>query len=166
MGFQDQLDELGPGRQLASMPIDKMIGNLGIGIAKAQSDLDQNSINTAVKLGETYLNLPDPDRPGELMSRSLLSLGFMPTFYQFSEASLELKLEMKWRVEQTQNLAVDAHADVQAGPVAVGASVGYDQGRKFGVDASLMTHLKLNMVSVPPPSGFVSFVERSLAPAE
>lgn len=162
MSFDRQLQELGPGKQLAAMPIDKMIGNLGVGIAKAQAALDENAIQTAVTLGDTWLNLPDPKNPGKTMSRSLLSLGFMPTFYQFTEATLELKLEMKWSVEETQNLDVDVSAGAQVGPVAVAASVGYDEGRKFGVDSSLMTHLKLNMVSIPPPQGFVDFVNRSL----
>jgi len=79
MGFDEQLAELGPGKQLAALPIDKMIGMLGIGIAKAQQAMDENSINTAIKLGETVLNLPDPKDSDNMMSRSLLSLGFMPT---------------------------------------------------------------------------------------
>ena len=162
MSFDQQLQELGPGKQLAALPIDQMIGNLGVGIAKAQAALDENAIRTTLKLGETFLNLPDPADRSALMSRSLLSLGFMPTFYQFTEASLEFKLEMKWQVEQTESLGVDASVSAAVGPVAVGASVSYDQGKKFGVDSSLMTHIRVNMVSVPPPAGFVKYVEASL----
>jgi hypothetical protein len=165
MGFEQQLQELGPGKQLAALPIDTMIGKLGIGIAKAQAALDENSIQTAMALADSWLNLPDPQKPGELMSRSLLSLGFMPTFYQFTEASLELRLEMKWHVESTEQLGVDAKASAAVGPVAVAASVSYDQGRKFGVDSSMMTHVKVNMVSVPPPTGFVTFIQKSLEQA-
>ena len=161
MGFDEQLAELGPGKQLAALPIDKMIGMLGVGVAKAQAALDENAINTAIKLGETYLNLPDPQQDGELISRSLLSLGFMPTFYQFTEATLDLKVEMKWQVETNTSMKLDANVNATVGPVAVGASVGASHGSRFGVDASLMTHVTVRMAALPPPSAFVQFLNRS-----
>ena len=161
MGFQQDLEELGPGRQLAALPIDKMIGMLGVGVAKAQAALDDNSINTAIKLGETYLNLPDPADSEAMISRSLLSLGFLPTFYQFTEATLDLKVEMKWHVEVNTDIKASASANATVGPVAVAASVSADHGRRFGVDASLMVQVRVAMVAAPPPQAFVTFLNRS-----
>jgi len=45
--------------------------------------------------------------------------------------------------------------------VAVGASVSAEQGRKFGMEASLMTSLKLAVVAVPPPTALMTFLSRS-----
>jgi len=160
MGFDEELAELGPGKQLAALPIDKMIAMLGAGVAKAQAALDENSINTAIKLGETFLDLPNQQMNGEMMTKSLLSLGFMPTFYQFTEATLELRVEMKWQVETTTNLKFDASGSGTVGPVAIAASVGASHGSKFGVDASLMTHVTVRMAALPPPTAFVSYLNQ------
>lgn len=161
--YQDKLAELGPGKMLAALPIDSMIAMLGKGVAQAQHAMDENAITTAVKLGETMLELPHPDDPSMTVSRSLLSLGFLPTFYQFTECSLELRIEMKYQVEETEKVGVNASVGAQVGPVAIAASVSAESGRKFGMDASMMTHVKVNMVSVPPPQAFVEYVKRSLA---
>lgn len=163
MGYQDQLKELGPGAQLANLPIGDMISNLGIGIAKAQEALDENAINTAIKLSEQMLDLPDPKDPTVMRSRSLLSLGFVPTFYQFTEATLELQVDMKWQVEENLGIGGQASANANLGPVAIAASVNADYGRKFGMEASLMTRLKLSMVNVPPPQAFMEYVSNSLS---
>lgn len=161
MGFEQQLASMNPGSQLAALPIDKMIATLGIGVAKAQAAMDDNAIATAIKLGETFLNLPDPADPDGTISRSLLSLGFLPTFYQFTEATLDLKVEMKYSVEENVQVKVDASASGQAGPVAIAASVGVDYGKKFGIEASMMTQVRLALTAVPPPKPLMDFLSTS-----
>jgi hypothetical protein len=159
---EKQMEQLGPGKQLAALPIDSMIAMLGSGVAKAQATLDKNAIATAIELAETVLELPKSDGSGDTIKRSLLALGFLPTFYQFTEARLELRVEMKWQVED--NVAGGLHVEGKAavGPVAVAATVDVDHSRKFGLEASLMTHLVVTMVSVPPPQSFMEFVRGSL----
>lgn len=159
--FEKKLAELGPGKLLASMPIDAMITMLGTGVARAQEALDKRGIDAARALGETMVSLPDPKDPSIVRNRSLLSLGFVPTFYQFSEASLELKVEMHYQVEENLNVHGEANVSGNMGPVAIAASANADYGRKFGMDASMMTHLRLNLVSVPPPQAFLEFVRAS-----
>lgn len=161
--FDDKLKELEPGRRLESLPVDSMIARFGKGIAKAQAEMDANAIDMAVKLGQTELELPHPDDPTLTTSRSLLSLGFLPTFYQFTEATFEMRLDMKWQVEETTKVAVGVNAEVKSpGPVAVAANVSVDDGRRFNLDASLMVNLRLSLVAVPPPQAFLEYVRRSL----
>ncbi|MBL8614416.1 MAG: hypothetical protein JNM72_02290 [Deltaproteobacteria bacterium] len=162
--FDTKMQELGPGKQLAALPIESMIANFGTGLAKAQAALDKVAIDTGLRLGESMLQLPVPgDSDGAMYERSLLSLGFVPTFYQFTEATFEMKIDMKWQVEESSGLAVAANVNANVGPVAVGASVSVNEARKFSLDASLMVQMRLSVVAVPPPAPFMEYLRGSLA---
>ena len=88
------------GQELLAVPLPEMVLKLGLGIAEAQRALDQNSVETAQMLAETTIPLvmavtqviaadgtvsftnSDP------VDVSLLQIGLLPTFYQFSEATI------------------------------------------------------------------------------
>jgi len=91
------LEEMTPGQLLADTNVATFIENLGLGIARAQRALDENSLNTAVELATV--------RP-EFSNRSLLDLGFSPTFYHYQYADLEVSLQMTLRVERSFSLNV------------------------------------------------------------
>lgn len=76
------------GQLLQDVPLGTMIENLGVAIATAQERLDNVSIDAALRLANTRTTLFDAD--GREVSRSLLELGFTPTFYQFTEATIEV----------------------------------------------------------------------------
>lgn len=163
MANQEQMNGLEAGQVLASLPIDSMISTLGIGIAKAQRALDMNAIETAVRLAEMTLDFPGPlDEQGNptTMSRSLLSLGFTPTFYQFTEATLDLKIEMSVHVEESKDTKVSATTNATKGPVAVGGTVSADASRKYGADSSAMTAVHLKLVAIPPPGPFLEYIRQ------
>lgn len=163
MANQEEMNGLEAGQMLASLPIDGMISSLGIGIAKAQQALDMNAIETAVRLAELTLDFPGPiDADGNptVNSRSLLSLGFTPTFYQFTEATLDLKIEMKIAVEDKKSMSGSANASVAKGPVAMGGTVSVDASRKYGAESSAMTAVHLRLVSVPPPGPFLEYIRQ------
>jgi hypothetical protein len=60
-----------------------------MGIAEAQQKLDDNSIAQAIKLAETNIN-------GE----SLLSLGFVPTFYAFQYADISASINLRMGLKE------------------------------------------------------------------
>jgi hypothetical protein len=160
MANREDMTGLEAGATLASLPLDSMIATLGIGIAKAQTALDENSLNTTIALATTTIDVPDPSDPENVLSRSLLSLGFVPTFYQFTEATLDLRIEMKMQMEE--NLGVNANADIKAqvGPVAIAASASVDYNRKYGAESSAMTEVHIAMKAVPPPETFLEWVRQ------
>lgn len=151
---------------LASLPLDSMIATLGIGIAKAQEALDKNSLNTTMALSSTTIDVPvpiDPQNPSagtEMQSRSLLSLGFTPAFYHFTEATLDIKIEMKMQMEENLNVGGSLSADIKAGPVAIAGTVSADYGRKYGAESSAMTQIHLVLASVPPPTAFLEWARK------
>lgn len=160
--FQEKLESLGPGKLLTSIPLDAMIAMLGSGIARAQESLDKRGIAAAEALGQTMLELPDPKDASVKRARSLFTLGFLPTFYQFSKATLELKVDMHYEVGEKTDIGGGGNIDGKVGPVAFAANVKVDDTRKFDLKATLMTHVTLDLVCVPPPAAFVEYLRSSL----
>ena len=166
MANRNEMSGLEAGATMAALPLDSMIAMLGVGIAKAQEALDKNSLATAMALTTSTMDVPvlidpnDPSAGSTTMTRSLLSLGFMPTFYQFTEATLEIRIEMKIQVEESSATKASLSADMKAGPVAIAGTMSADSSRKYGAESSAMTHVKVTMVAVPPPTEFLEFVRK------
>jgi hypothetical protein len=93
------LDASVVGQLLQDVPLGTMIENLGLGIATAQERLDDVAIEATLRLANTNTTLLDAD--GNTVTRSLLELGFTPTFYQFTEASLEVSFIASMQVAET-----------------------------------------------------------------
>ena len=86
------------GQTLESVPLGKIVENLGVAIATAQERLDNVAIETALRLANTTVTLYDGD--GNEVVRSLLELGFSPTFYQFTEATIEVSFVATMQVAE------------------------------------------------------------------
>jgi hypothetical protein len=76
------------GQMLQDVPLGTMVENLGVAIATAQERLDNFAIEATLRLANTKTTMYDTD--GREITRSLLELGFTPTFYQFTEATIEV----------------------------------------------------------------------------
>ena len=96
------LEEMTPGQILADTNVATFIESLALGIARAQRELDRNSLETAVAIAS--------ERP-EFSNRSLLELGFSPTFYHFQYADVEVSLQITMRVERQTSVRVGLSAD-------------------------------------------------------
>lgn len=95
------------GQELLDVPLPEMVLKLALGIAEAQKALDENSVETAQALAETEIPIvmavtqtiaadgsvsfssADP------IDVSLIQIGLLPTFYQFSEATIEVTMDIK-----------------------------------------------------------------------
>ena len=142
-------------RALVSAPLPTMIERLGIAIAEAQAALDKNSVAVAQKMAASEVDIM-----GE--THNLLSLGFMPSFYAFTEATVEAK--MAFSVTETQSFSVGASASVQVGVFA--ASVDASYSRKFSVSAEGSSSIAARIVALPPPEIFTSILQRHLNDTE
>ena len=97
--------------EMVNTPFPEMVRAMGIGIAEAQYELDLVSLKIA-RMMAGYMPDPEP-REGETapapsgppertvlvklgdgQEYSLLELGFVPTFYQFVDTLIELKLSI------------------------------------------------------------------------
>lgn len=151
------------GQELLDVPFPEMVASMGQGIADAQNQLDLNSVEVAKTLADTEIDVVPAitrtiDSNGDVsysspepISVSLLQAGLFPTFYQFSEATIEVEMDIKTTTERETEIDVSAKA--YAGFGLWGGSVQTDvsHNRKFGKEVHGTSKLKTTMVPVPAP---------------
>lgn len=146
-----------------NVPFPEMIKNLGLGIAEAQYALDQVSIRIAQMMAGFKLNSSgtlERDDTALIKLRedkpavSLLSLGFTPTFYQYVDTVIELKMS----ISMSKSMEVKAATRVRAFVASVTAS--YQQKYQYSAEGSSLMRTKL--VTVPAPTMFEQRIREEL----
>ena len=169
------------GQELLAVPFPEMVLKLALGIAEGQRALDENSVATAQMLAETEIPLvmavtqtiaadgtvsftsADP------INVSLLQIGLLPTFYQFSEAIIEVTMDIKTTSSSETNIKVSSKAKVGFGCWSASVNVDVSHNRKFGKEVRGTSRLMTKMVPVPPPPRIAPeliFVDNRPAPVE
>ncbi|TSJ41698.1 hypothetical protein FO442_13790 [Fluviicola chungangensis] len=153
------------GRELLNAPFPELVRTLGVGIAEAQYALDRVSIKIAQLMAGFKLNDEgnlERDENSLIKLRendpgvSLLALGFTPTFYQFVETYIELKLAISMKKEE------EVSAESSVGGVAwspfgvIAASVNASYSQKYQYEASGSSEMRTKLVTVPAPAMFES----------
>ena len=149
------------GNALSSVRIDQMIVNLAKGIAEGQFMLDQQAIKNLKIMG-----VPDMVSIGD-EKLSMLEAGFVPSFYQFVDTIIELKMEVKIREEKKSSQAtkvaksgsVTAKASAKWGwgSASVSATGAYSKtvdtkhSQTFSQDLSAQSLMRTKLVPVPAP---------------
>lgn len=140
-------------RALVSAPLPQIIERLGLAIAQAQSALDQNSVETAKAMAATEVELGD-------RKYNLLTLGFTPSFYTFTEATVEAKLSFTMTEGSELSVGASASMGVNTGVFMAAATVDVSYARKYSVTAEGASSIAARLVSVPPPDVFDQLLRR------
>lgn len=147
------------GQEMAAFPFEHLIKNIASGIANAQIELDRSSAQVALMMSGT--NEEDRiDFNGE--SLSLFDLGLRPTFYQFVDTVIEIKIVVSMttstssehsssRTKKKAKVGISfwsasASASVSTSTVTAKYARKYD----YSVEGSSLVRTKL--VPVPPPA--------------
>lgn len=184
------------GQELLNVPFGEMIKEMALAIAEAQLELDLNSIQVATALAQTTLE-PNTvviameetvNADGEVISTtpvlnstelSLLAFGLNPTFYQFAESVIDVKMEITMRSSRefdfanNTNFSVRNKFEIKTGfqtgglasflvgkaktsisnttTTAFSTSINARYKSKFSVEAHGTSQLKTTLVPVPPP---------------
>ena len=151
------------GQELLDVPLPEMVLKLALGIAEAQKALDENSVETAQALAETEIPIvmavtqtiaadgsvsfssADP------IDVSLIQIGLLPTFYQFSEATIEVTMDIKTTTSRETNIKVGVKAKVGFSMWSASVSVDVSHNRKYGKTVHGTSRLVTKLVPVPPP---------------
>ncbi len=140
-------------RALVTAPLPQIIEKLGLAIAQAQFALDTNSVEVAKVMSETEVEIG-----GE--NFNLLSLGFQPSFYSFTEATVEAKLSFTMTETTETSVAVGVQVGVNYGVFMAAASVDVAYSRKFSVSTEGASSIAARLVSLPPPDVFNQILKR------
>jgi hypothetical protein len=160
------------GTELLAVPFPEMIQRLGVGVAEAQLQMDMVSLRIA-RLMAGYDEDDDEEEEGDGVksprylvnfgdgkSYSLLELGFTPTFYQFVDTVIELKMSISMtRTTETKLTKSSFHASAKgyAVPFAAGGSVSSSSvsasfASKYQYSAEGSSVMRTKLVPVPPPA--------------
>lgn len=155
------------GQQLLDVPFPEMVKSMAVGIAEAQYELDLVSLRIAQMMaGNDVL-----DENGEVFvpaarvklgdeEFSLLELGFTPSFYQFVDTIIEVKMSISMSRESSQSLATKRSNAKISGKVgflnasakASVSSVNAEYAAKYQYSAEGSSLLRTKLVPVPPPT--------------
>lgn len=173
------------GRDLLDVPFAEMVRNLAIAIADGQTALDRNSLETLKALAEEQVEvlsevteIIEPVTSTVALSggggvevtgarvrasgvgtapMSMLQAGLFPTFYQFTEAAIEVKIAITIREEDRRSTASSSTATGR-GFLGLGASrayassVDYRSQNTYSYAATGSSVLRATLKPVPPPS--------------
>lgn len=141
---------------LTQAPLPDMLENLGTAIANSQFAMDSNSMQIARMMG-------DRDKygvqfSGEDEKRSLLELGFSPTFYHLSEATVDIRVSLSMSQSREVGLSVGAAVGGGVGFVMFAASVNASYSSKFSYESSGSSAITARFVAIPPPTVFQEII--------
>ena len=163
--------------EMTNTPFPEMVRLLGVGIAEAQYELDLVSLKIA-RMMAGYAPDPEPEdgsdpppssdppertllvRVGDGNEYSLLELGFVPTFYQFVDTLIELKLSLSMSRETNVNRSsttVNASVRGSVGFFSATASmrvssVSASYSSKYQYSAEGSSLMRTKLVPVPAPA--------------
>jgi hypothetical protein len=134
-----------------------LIRMMAEGISDAQLSLDRSSAEMLVELANTRINIVRNiteaiDDKGNItyktenpQSVSLLELGMLPTFYQFSQATVEVAMDLQIVENVTENTEAKGIKTLYAN------TSNLRMERKLGRDVKIASKLTATLVPVPPP---------------
>jgi len=149
------------GRDLLNVPFPQMIQSLGMGVAEAQYALDRVSVRIAQMLAGYEVDskgnvkgdataLIKLQESGE--GYSLLALGFTPTFYQFSETYIELKMAITMKEESEAKASMSTSVGAPFALFSASINASYSQKYQYSVEGS--SYFRTKLVTVPAPAVF------------
>jgi hypothetical protein len=195
------------GQELLAVPFPEMITKMALAIAEGQLALDMNSMEVAKALATTTLDADTVvvameetvNADGQVISStpvfnsqplSLLAFGLNPTFYQFAESIIEVKMDITMRSERTfeasrsstfkLNNTTTVTAKAQTGGLASAlfgkasveatntTSVAYTSTMnarytsKFSVEAHGTSLLRTTLRPVPPPERTIPRIQTTV----
>ena len=183
------------GQQLLDVPFPEMVYKLANAIAQGQRRLDRASLDTAKALAKAKVKVipeiyeviqPGPVRDvggvpvtgvavntsyADPVSYTLLQAGLTPTFYQFTETLIEVKISISQRTELSSELelgsefeaSIETEAEASANFFLFGGStkvktsstfsshVNYTSAAKYWYSAEGSSLLRTTLKPVPPP---------------
>jgi hypothetical protein len=171
------------GQELLDIPIADMVRDLAAAVAEGQLSLDRASIETLkflaseanaidlvpqvteviaasttnVTVDGQNVSVPGvsvTQQPVTPVKTTLLQAGLLPTFYQFTEALIEVKLSISLK-ETGQTQTEGRPGFLGRGVMAFGAPVNFRNASTFTHTAEGSSLLRISMKPVPPPARLV-----------
>jgi hypothetical protein len=168
------------GQELLNVPFPQMVRSLAMAIADGQRALDRSSVDTARLLAQEKIALieeihevikpafDDVELDDGTTVRitgatvdatstppkayTLMQAGLFPTFYQFTESIIEVKMAISSRTSSTSELEAGASLGINYGPVSFAAHVNFKSSQTYSYSVEGSSLLRTTLKPVPPPA--------------
>jgi len=143
------------GQDLLNVPFAEMVLKLASAIAEGQYKLDQVSCEIAKFMGDKevapiYLpDLTDPENK-KVIKTSMIGAGFQPTFYQFTDTIIEVKMAISMNKTIEKSASISAKAGW--GPFSASVNASYSSKYSYSVEGSSLLRTKITPL---PPNPFM-----------
>jgi hypothetical protein len=172
------------GRDLLDVPFPQMIFSMAQAIAKSQLALDKSSINTLQMLASTEfdwipeitevlyakpIDIQSPNAPGGLTvtgvgvdleapkptKLTLLQAGINPTFYQFTDSTIEVKMSITSTTSSENSLEAGVSTTASFNDFfasgSISAHVNFSSSNKYSYSVTGSSSLSTTLKPVPAP---------------
>lgn len=161
------------GRELLNVPMGDMIRQMALAIADSQVALDRASMDVADFMsrarvefgverdndGKPIADTSDGAAPGAYKKKkySMLELGFSPTFYQFVDTIIEVRIAIKVTLDIEDKANYKTRSATYGFKKGTGVTVQTSQvdgtyTSKFGYSVEGSSLLRTKLVPIPPPA--------------
>lgn len=159
------------GQELLDVPLAQMVSDLAVGVADAQETLDANSLKTTLALADETIEfvpkivgLIDEEAGTSTVTvvkaKDIPLIAFIkPAWYQFSEVTIEVGMDIKTKFSTSLKVGVSAKAKVGFGPFSASVKVDVEHNRKFGKEVHGTSKMVVKMTPVPPPPSLLPDVD-------
>ncbi len=139
-------------------PLGQLVQSIGMAIAEAQYNMDRFVIKTLELLDDKEANgvlLPD-----ETSKRSMLELGFTPSFYHFREATITAKVAFSAMHSESFSVGAELGGGY---PGVFFVAVNASYSNKYSFTAEGSSEVRTTIVSLPPPGPLNDILAERLA---
>lgn len=153
------------GRDLLNVPMGDMIRQMAFAIADAQVDLDEASVKVAQLMSGQEITVQNDDGSTSKQKTtvlfdgdevSMMELGFSPTFYQFIDTIIEVKIAIKITREHTSTRKYSGTRrtfSIGRGGIRITSTpVDATYSSKYTYSAEGSSLLRTKLVPVPAPA--------------
>lgn len=138
------------GQELLNVPFADMVLNLAFAIAEGQYKLDCMSCEIAKLMSKNKVVLPSLEGDGEYET-TMLGAGFQPTFYQFTDTIIEVKMAISMSKETNASVSTKVKGGIGCFSASVNAS--YSSKYNYSCEGSSLLRTKITPV---PPNAFLA----------
>lgn len=145
------------GQELLNVPFPEMVVQLAGAIAEGQYKLDLISCDIAKMMAKEKVVLPklSADDADGVFETSMLGAGFQPTFYQFTDTIIEVKMAIT--MSKTRETKIDTKAKAGFGCFSASVNGSYSSKYSYSVEGSSL--LRTKITPVPPNTFIEKYVE-------
>ncbi|MBR1930513.1 MAG: hypothetical protein IJ833_03425 [Lachnospiraceae bacterium] len=138
------------GQELLNVPFPEMVVKLASAIAEGQYQLDLVSCEIAKLMSTNKVTLPSLTEADGEYETTMLGAGFQPTFYQFTDTIIEVKMAIS--MSKTTEKSVSASAKAKFGCFSASVNASYSSKYSYSVEGSSLLRTKITPV---PPNSFL-----------